>query len=399
LWRHPDGRLFAAGRADLLVSDDGGCSWTATAGDLAGQPPVGLAFDGLDPQRIWALAGEPAVLYRSLDGGAHFSRQHAFPAGYGDPRLLAAGGARLYLTAATVGATTVLERSGRRWRQLERRELTAGIAPPPRNPLTGLAVAPIGPTRSPSSSPIRRAISCGRPPMPGGRWFPSLHLREGEVLAGFTFGATAASVYVAGTAPIRQQGRAPARLYHSDDGGATWADPVPSDDDGPLYRCLAFREGALLACGAGESAGDRFLLGRSEDGGRSWSPVVHLADLAGARACVRARCAATEQWLCDVYGRCAEAQLDAGASDGPGPDAAAPQNARAIRGGGCACRVGATDSSAPPLFCSGRACMPPTATSRPCVVGRDQPVTEGTPPCAASEFGARPVSASRSTHG
>ncbi len=350
VWRHPRGRLFAGGRSDLLISDDEGCSFAPVAGDLPGQSASALAFDRGDPQRIWALAGDPPVLYRSLDGGDHFIRQHVFPADRQDPRLLAGPGLRLYLVSATVGATTVLDRSDDGGETWSSRELTAAIQPPPRNPLGALAVAPVRPDTivlvipDPAGDQLWQTADAGQSVV------RLLQLRDGEVLAGFTFGAGPDSLFVAGTAPIRQAGRPPARLYRSDDGGRSWAEPIASGEDGPAYRCLGWQDGHLLACGAGESAGDRFLLGRSTDQGRSWSPVVRLADLQGARACVRERCTATELWLCDIYGRCADGPHDAGAVDGGGPDATGPGGGTPSAPGGCACRLDPSEPPPPPVL-------------------------------------------------
>ena len=146
-----------------------------------------------------------------------------------------------------------------------------------------------------------------------------LKLADFELLAGLAFGPagpsgqTDAALYVAGRAPIVVDGVPPGRLYVSRDGGGSWQPPVHSPRGGPSYRCLEFSGGKLFACAGGEAAGDAFLVGVSEDEGRSWAPVVRLADVHGPRACVRDRCLQTELWLCEGYGQCAAPDGGAGA--------------------------------------------------------------------------------------
>jgi hypothetical protein len=347
VWRDPGGRLFAGGRIGLLASDDG-CDWQAARGELDGVAVVDVAFDPQTTGRMWALGLSPPALYRSLDGGGTFSRQRIFPDTFVYPRLLSApsDGRRLYVVAATRGASTTLETTadgGETWSSLE---LTAGIAPPLRNPLGPIAVTPDDPATlyfvlpDPEGDEIWKSGDGGRSVA------RVLVLRDGELLAGFAFGATAATLFVAGSAPIRLEDRPPARLYVSRDGAGTWDEPIASGAGGPFYRCLAFAGGLLAACGAGESGGDRFLIGVSSDEGRNWSPLVRLGDLAGARACARSQCIATEEWLCDTYRRCSgrpDASAELPPSPPAPPDAAAPDTADTdlrSRGGGCACQLG-----------------------------------------------------------
>jgi photosystem II stability/assembly factor-like uncharacterized protein len=336
VWRAADGTLLAAGRAGLQRSEDGGCSWTTSGGDLAGVPISDLALDRQTPARIWALGADRRVLYRSTDGGRTFATQRSFADDLRDPRLLAApsDNDHLFLVAATTGATTRLEASrdgGQTWTS---RELTAAVAPPLRNPLALQAIAPDDPATLYFSLVDQEGDEIWKSPDGGQTLTRLLELSEGEVLGGFTFGPTGSTLFVAGSAPIVIDERPPARLYRSDDGGRTWAEPVPSTRAGPFYRCLTFAAGRLLACGAGESGGDRFLVGASDDLGQTWSPVVGLADLAGPRSCARASCIATELWLCETYGRCGEA-ADAGVLPSDGSPGTAPSAAT-----GCGCGLG-----------------------------------------------------------
>jgi hypothetical protein len=341
VWRSPAGRLLAAGRGGLQRSEDG-CDWSAAQGDLAGQLVLDLAIDAGDPNRIWAVTA--GALHRSLDGGQTFQSQRPLRQGLIVPRLRAAPSRAglLYLVGNTVGATTWLEWSSDGGETWSARELTAGMQPPLRNPLALVAVAPDDPAAlyfvvvDQDGDEIWKSADGGQSVQ------RILELREGEVLGGLTFGATGDTLFVAGTAPIVVEGRPPARLYRSSDGGRSWVDPIPSPREGPYFRCLTSSAGALLACGVGEGAGDRFLVGLSTDEGRSWTPAVRLGDVEGPRACARNRCLTTEQWLCDRYGRCGDPpDAGRGASDAgtAGPSA---------RGGGCDCRVAGMPCQARP---------------------------------------------------
>jgi hypothetical protein len=332
IWRSPAGPLLAAGRGGLLLSDEG-CDWRPAQGDLAGQVVLDLAIDAGDQGRIWAVTA--GALHRSLDGGRTFHGLRPLRAGLMLPRLRAAPsqGALLYLVGNTLGATTWLERSSDGGQTWTARELTAGPQPPLRNPLQLVAVAPDDPAVLYFVVVDQDGDEIWKSSDGGQSLQRILELREGEVLGGFTFGASGDELFVAGTAPLVVDSRPPARLYRSGDGGRSWADPIPSPREGPYFRCLTFSSGRLLACGVGEGAGDRFLVGVSVDEGRSWTPAVRLADVEGPQACARNRCLATEQWLCDSYGRCGDPP-DAGRD---AREAGVEEPAAA--GGGCACRV------------------------------------------------------------
>jgi photosystem II stability/assembly factor-like uncharacterized protein len=335
VWRAPEGRLLAAGRAGLHWSDDG-CAWSPASGDLAGALIADVAIERGPAGRIWALGAGPRLLHRSTDGGRTFQALRTFPAAYTFPRLLAAPSetGRLYLAAATVGATTVLESSrdgGETWMA---REITAGLQPPPRNPLGLLAVAPDDAGALYFAIVDQDGDQIWKSADGGQTLTRILQLPDGEVLGGFAFGPTGRTVFVAGNAPIVVGDRPPAHLYRSDDGGGSWAAPIASGGDGPFFRCLGFSAGRLLACGTGETGGDRFLVGASMDQGRSWTPVVRLADVSGPRACVRDSCFATEAWLCETFGRCSGSPALA---DGEAADADADAGTARAAGGGCAC--------------------------------------------------------------
>jgi hypothetical protein len=376
VWR-AGARLFAGGegasRRGLLISQDDGCSWRAATGDVAGQAIADLAFAD-DAPAIWALGVTPVAVYLSGgDGDARFGLLRAFPGAAAPARLVVAPssrGRRLYLGAreAAGGAAVV-------WASDD-----GGASWGPPRPRAGrlVAVAPADPevvffqVSDPLGDELWRSGDGG---VTAAR---VLKLPDFELFAGLAFGASgggagaADTLYVAGRAPIVVEDLPPGRLYVSRDGGATWLPPVRSGPRGPSYRCLERREGRLWACGAGEGAGEDFLLGVSSDEGQSWAPVLRLADVRGARACARAACVATENWLCEGYGSCAAADAgtetgaDAAAVDarsGGADDARAPtsagdggEGARRGAGGGCDCALGGGDAAsragaaAPPLL-------------------------------------------------
>jgi hypothetical protein len=84
----------------------------------------------------------------------------------------------------------------------------------------------------------------------------------------------------------------------STDGGKTFTPPAPPGTE-PQMRCLAERsDGALFACGANWDP-DNFALGRSTDG-LSWTKVTRFSEMAGPLACaagtVQHDNCATLQW-------------------------------------------------------------------------------------------------------
>jgi MYXO-CTERM domain-containing protein len=375
----PDGRgrVLAAGAAGLTWSADG-CSWEAAAGAVARREVLDLAFAGAASaaeERVWALAadGEARVLALSTDGGATFELVHSFSDGLAYARLLVApsDGQRLYVTGAgAAGAgVTVLASStdgGATWAS---RELTGGLTPPLENTLVPLAVAPADPgvlffslvdaqgdeiwLSEDGGRSVRRVLDGG----------------PRDWMTGLAFGPGQTVYAAAAVIPVIDDGP-PGHLFVSRDGGRTWAPPRPSARTGPAYRCLHAAAGKLYACDLGGPTGEAFLVGASTDEGQTWTPVVRLQELTGARTCVRAACAATEAWFCDRYGHCpappspAPPPPDASDPSLPPRDAATNPDARPATctdgpcdranpgEGGCSCSLGGRGgpaSSAPQL--------------------------------------------------
>jgi hypothetical protein len=63
---------------------------------------------------------------------------------------------------------------------------------------------------------------------------------------------------------------------------------------GPLFRCLGERGGRLYACG--DALKDGFNLGASDDGGKTWKPVLRFADIQGPLSCGEVPTACATDW-------------------------------------------------------------------------------------------------------
>jgi MYXO-CTERM domain-containing protein len=353
LWRAPGGGFLVAGARGLLRSDDG-CEWSPVEGEPSDRKIEDVLVEPGASGRVWALGAEPGAVYLSTDGGRRFVTQGQIAPALAGAHLRAAPAepTRLYVTAGLAErppGAWISRDAGRTW-----------TAQPPATTLPGpLAVLAFAPddadtvyfkVTEPEGDELWKSAD-------GGRTLARvLKLSDFELMAGLAFGPAPAgqagpTLYVAGRAPIVIDGVPPGRLYLSRDGGGTWQPPVHAPALGPAYRCLEFSAGKLFACGGGEAAGESFLVGVSGDEGRSWTPLVRLADVHGPRACVRDRCQRTELWLCESYGQCTAS--DGGAAPTDAADAAADVIADAssepgaVAGGegGCGCAVGSRTPS------------------------------------------------------
>jgi MYXO-CTERM domain-containing protein len=329
----PDGQIFVA-------ADDGvfryqrSCAGGAAAGDVANRPMRDVVFDLRDRQRVWALGADGPAVYVSTDGGASFSRAFTFSPAQDVLQLRAAADTLYGAGERPNNGGLLLVRSDDGGRSFA--DVLA--TPPPDLPLALLGVDPANrdslfvALRAPDGAD---AIWRSRD---GGRTLARvLTLPTGEILAGFTFGS-GRTIFAAGRAQIFLPNTAPAHLYVSRDGGDTWDAPIASPQNGPRYRCLGFRDDRLYACAGGAPNGDTFLLGSSPDG-KTWTPLMTVAELAGPEPCMRESCATTTAWLCDMYQLC----------PGAAPDASADA-ATTTDGGGCGCATGGRPRSVAPLL-------------------------------------------------
>jgi photosystem II stability/assembly factor-like uncharacterized protein len=351
--RHPDGRVLAPG-LDGVYASGNGCGFTAATGSVAGREVVDLALAPGDPSRVWALTREPAALHLSTDGGSSFT-QRALPAGMDSLRLqrivVAPSDARtLYLAGYAADAPLALLVSSDAGDSFDSQVIPAAVFARPATVTVLLGASP----RAPGTLLLAAGSPAGadeiwRSQDRGQSWTRVFTLAGTEYQTGFAWGEAAGAedaVYVASRELFPRAGAPPARLYRSRDGGLTFpdGDVIPSGDSGPRYRCLEARGPRLYAC-AGDDL-DSFLYGASTDQGRSWSPLVQLADVTGSLPCAAGRCLTTAIWLCERYGvaceglarpEAPERPADAGAvSDGRGPGCA---GAGDCGGDGCGCRL------------------------------------------------------------
>jgi photosystem II stability/assembly factor-like uncharacterized protein len=347
--RGADGRMMAAGPNGFFQSTDG-CQWTVGGGELAGK----LLFDvAPDPQvagRIWVLGEIERSLFRSDDGGVSFQRLYRFPIDLTLTRLVVApsDSKRLYVFGVGRDNITPMLVSTDEGVSFSSFDLAARGTTPPRTVLDFVAVAPDDPQVLYFSVLDGQGDQLWKTSDAGQTVARVLTMIEKDAFGGLAFGASAHQLFVGGANLFYGDGLPAGRLYRSEDGGATWQPPIVSGVRGPRYRCLTSTGGKLYACGAGESTGDEFMVGVSSDEGRTWTPTTRMADIAGARSCVKGRCLPTELWLCKTYGQCA-AGLDAGAlpdaadttdAADAGPDAPACVGTACVEDQGCSCRLG-----------------------------------------------------------
>ena len=281
-------------RYEIFQSTDGGDSWAPTGPVVSGPPfqplvPGALAVAPSDGSTLYAANGRN--LYRSTDGGAHWSRvstQRADALPYDRLVVDPVTKTHLYALAGHVGAAVAFSTDG----GATFRPVTTGV--PAGLWAVGLAFDAAGRIAYAGSTPAVRLVGVR------GNWVRGAP--TGLPLGIFHFmkfsPADPATVYVGhdyGLSVSHDGGRTwsllsargdladleldpaspdtllaasagPEGVLRSTDGGNTWTGLGPSS----LYPlALLRRGGALLAGGYGIS--------RSTDGGASWSPVLASA--------------------------------------------------------------------------------------------------------------------------
>src|SRR5688572_24393112 len=115
-------------------------------------------------------------------------------------------------------------------------------------------------------------------------------LSEREELAGLT--ALYDTLWVAGRS---DEGGS---LYRADRRELVFSRVIEA---GPAFACLRAHAGALYACVNDFTYDSSFLLGRSEDDGKSWEPLLTVDDLGHITGCGPA-CSRTTDWLISAFG-------------------------------------------------------------------------------------------------
>jgi photosystem II stability/assembly factor-like uncharacterized protein len=218
----------------VFASADGGVTWKKSAPFTTTGPAVRLTFAGLRlgwllPDTFFGGRGRPNPwLYRTVDGGAHWSSVSAPPPGwYGDGNDFCRPMALVFGNAST-GWLTVSCRSGSRF----------------------FVTHDGGVTWSVQSLPISL-----RP------------LDDSTILPGpqFAGGAGFLTVAFGSGTPV---------LLGSQDSGQTWHPLTlpPAAGQYPQVRFFSAEQGMLIAAGSQAAIGDVFYL--TADGGKTWAPVL-----------------------------------------------------------------------------------------------------------------------------
>jgi photosystem II stability/assembly factor-like uncharacterized protein len=354
------GRLLVPSRDGVYTTTDH-CSFPQATGSLAEANVPDLVLSPGAPGTVWAVTSDPRAVHVSVDGGLTFTRKATFPSELRFHRVLVSPSnpRRVYVAGYSPRlpmALAISDDGGDTFRV----DASGGGFDDPSMSVDFLSVHPDDPDTLFIAALSRRGgDEIYRSENAGRSWTRVLALEGTQASAGLVFSPDRRTVYVAGREVIEDPGLPPAHLYISRDGGRTFRERIASGDEGPRYRCLAHIDGKLFACAGDRTNGDAFLLGSSTDEGRTWAPIVQLADVRGVRGCVSSVCAATAQWLCDAYGLCDGAPVprDGGVTippppgdGGPAPPREAGASADACPvpcpaapdgGGGCGCRVGA----------------------------------------------------------
>jgi photosystem II stability/assembly factor-like uncharacterized protein len=339
-----DGRVFVPTMRGLFVGSDG-CGFTQATGAFADKAAYDVAVDPSDPKRVWAVGGDPRTVALSTDGGMSFTAKHVFAPALQFIRVAVAPKNPQTIYVAGFNGTReplvmgVSADGGDTWTVDE--TVSMGVASPDQI-AEFLGVSPDDPNTvfvmvtNPMGDEIWRST------MRGQAFAKVLVLADAEEWprGGFSFGGDGKTLFVAGFDPLNTGAQPPGSIYASHDGGGTWQ-RHSSGAQGPHYRCVGFRAGKLYGCGGDVLAGDQFYLGVSSDEGKTWSPMITLADIHGPNSCVADKCSMTVDFL-TPFRNVDGGAPDAGAAPGDAgrkPPASVPQHS------GCALGHGSADGS------------------------------------------------------
>ncbi|MBX5482482.1 MAG: hypothetical protein IRZ16_11700 [Myxococcaceae bacterium] len=268
-----DGRVLAAGFDGLIVSDDGGCSWSKDPlfADLS---PTEIEASPADPARLFVTTARyqnTNGLFRSDDGGYTWTFTHLRNAGllFSSIRIAPSNASRVYVSAWWAVGTpeVVLFRSDDGGDSFTEIRLTSAL---PAGAFTVWAVDPSDPDVVYAS--LVESSGEGNTRL----------LRSGDA------GATFQTVFT-GPAPLNglsvsEDGSTvflgtDTGFYRSIDGGRTFSQlPAPTANASPLLD-----EGTLYACAS--QLKDGFALARSADRGDTLTTVLRLSDIRGPLDC------------------------------------------------------------------------------------------------------------------
>jgi len=334
-----DGTVFVPTFTGLRRGATGdGCNFDFVQGIPRDAVVLQIIAEPQTPSNLLALTtnGDRArLLYRSMDGGLSFKLVHTFKPNVvfrnifiapSDPKIV-------YVSGYGLEGPFALGKSSDSGTNFDIQDPLPALS----NALQGVEMRAVSPT-DPKLLFFARATATGpdevwRSKDEGASVDHVLSLEESEIVTGFTYGDNAQTIFVSGYRMLETTGIPPAHLFVSKNGGDTWQPGLPSGPKGPRFQCLRYRNGTLWACGGDPAMGDAFLVGRSDDEGKTWSPVTAMPQVSPVKSCVSALCPATNAWLCSAYGLCNE---DAGMPFDGGTDAGAATTGPS----GCSCRVG-----------------------------------------------------------
>jgi hypothetical protein len=365
--------IWATTFEGLRVSRDGGCTWTSIEGPFAepspglGRPWVSDVAIGSDGT-VWAATASgdmPNDVYVSTDGVEFVSAGteaatiwwESVKLAPGQPEVAWISGYQAFGERAAFLRKTV--DGGQSWTDLPLTDIVFGGDPR----MMVLGISPADPdvvfirvlyAEEPDGDAIYRTTD-------GGQSFTKV-LPLAHPLRGFAVSADGQTVY-AGTLKLCADDEATLPdgglvqkgcLWKSTDGGATFAKAgyhprMGADPTSLTANALAFGlDGALYS--AGSYAIDGFVIGKSTDGGQSFTTVKDLSDIDGPVSCpaggLQAECAELV-WpsFCVQNFICSATTADAGPVDdgggGGGCCAVAPRPAEVVWGLLLAAAVGA----------------------------------------------------------
>jgi MYXO-CTERM domain-containing protein len=313
-----DDALYACAPYGLFWSRDGGCTWTAAGGELAGANVADVFPDPTNASRVLAVAtpgtGAPSI-FESGDGGRTF-------------------GAPLF-TAPAAGTLSGVESA----RAAPQTVYVSLYTYPPLDPILARSIG-----GAPFQSVDEAAALSGVPriaavdPIDPNVIYLRINGTNNDSLAisrdagnTFTVPLTLAQRMSAflrrasGTLLVGTADDAPS--FRSSDGGATFA----AWPGAPHVRALAERGSALYV--AADDFVDGYSVGASSDEGGHWTPLLHFRDIAGPAQCGNLPQLCAEPWM-GLQSVFASYAPDGGAGVDAGRSSSHPA-------GGCGCRLGA----------------------------------------------------------
>ena len=318
------GTLLADSLQGLFLSTSEGCSWTGAGGTLAGQYSWDAAFDPLNAGGLLALSangpGQTSAIYPSANDGQSFGAALFAIEGnltgiefsLSTPGLVYATGGEANSPDGSLGAPFILVSTDR------------GESWPTRedHPELGAVIVRIAAVDPDDGQTVYLRISSA----------------TGEELAVTHDGGKTIEPLFTPPEPMTAFLRAQdGTLYVGTRGHGLYAAAPAGADGGPPsfavvnsvhVRCLGERLGELYACG--DNWVDKFALGRSSDGGKTFTEVLQFVQIGGLASCpgggIQASCGGTWSALEQLFG------IDAGS---PPTDAGSASPSAPPHGCGC----------------------------------------------------------------